>query len=293
MFQEMALTRRSHLFVPANRPKLVSGAGRHHADALILDLEDSVPPGERAAAREALAGAVAELSGDRYVSVRVNKPFDVVIDDLDAAVAARPAALVIPKVESMVEVKVLDALIGEREIRQGIARGTIELQVLVETSLGLANIMEIAAASPRIVSLTLGVEDLAKELEIEPGGAGFDLSWAHGRVLMAARAVGIAPYGLMNSLSNFTDLDAFTADVHRSRAFGFVGAFCIHPSQVAILNAGFAPSEDEVAQARRIVAALDEAERAGAASTSLDGRMIDVPVAERARRILQRADSIP
>jgi citrate lyase subunit beta/citryl-CoA lyase len=292
MSAEKALMRRSQLFVPANRPKLVSGAGRHQADAFIFDLEDSVPPHERGAAREALADAVTSLSGDRYVSVRVNKPFDVVIDDLDAAVAARPAALVIPKVESAVEVKVLDALVGEREIRQGMAWGTIELQVLVETSLGLANVMEIAAASPRIVSMTLGIEDLAKELEIEPGGAGFDLSWAHGRVLMAARAAGIAPYGLMNSLSNYADLDALTADVHRSRAFGFVGAFCIHPTQVAILNAGFAPSEAEVAQARRIVAALDDAERAGAASTSLDGRMIDVPVAERARRILRRADSL-
>lgn len=293
MSAEKALTRRSHLFVPANRPRLVSGAGRHHADAIILDLEDSVPPGERVTAREALADAVAGLSGDRYVSVRVNKPFDVVLDDLDAAVAAGPAAVVIPKVETAVEVNVLDALIGEREIRQGMARGAIELQVLVETSLGLANIMEIASASPRIVSLTLGVEDLAKELEVEPGRAGFDLSWAHGRVVMAARAAGIAPYGLMSSLSNYTDLEALAVDVRRSRAFGFVGAFCIHPSQVPVLNAGFSPSADEVAQARRIVAALDEAERAGAASTSIDGRMIDVPVAERARRVLRRAESLP
>jgi citrate lyase subunit beta/citryl-CoA lyase len=284
--------RRSQLFVPANRPKLLKGAGRHDADAIILDLEDSVPPGERVAARVSLADAVARLSGSHYVSVRINKPFDVVIDDLDAAIAARPAALVIPKVDSAVEVKILDALVAEREIRQGIDRGTIELQVLVETAVGLANIMEIAGSSPRIVSLTLGIEDLAKELEIEPGALGFDVSWAHGRVLMAARAAGIAPYGLMNSLSNYADLETLADDVRRSRAFGFVGAFCIHPSQVPILNAGFAPSELEVAQARRIVAALDNAERAGAASTSLDGRMIDVPVADRARRILRRADSL-
>jgi citrate lyase subunit beta/citryl-CoA lyase len=109
---------------------------------------------------------------------------------------------------------------------------------------------------------------------------------------MAARAAGIAPYGLMNSLSNFADLDALADDVHRSRAFGFVGAFCIHPSQVPVLNAGFAPSEDEVARASQIVAALEAAERQGAASAALDGRMIDVPVADRARRVLRRADLI-
>jgi len=292
MFRERALARRSQLFVPANRPKFVTAAGRHGADAIILDLEDSVPPDERGTARDALADAVRVLSEGHHVSVRVNKPFEVLVDDLDAAVAARPAALVLPKVESAVEVNIVDALVGEREIRHGIARGSIELQVLVETCLGLANVLEIAGASQRMVSLTLGVEDLAKELEVEPGTPEFDLSWAHSRVLMAARAAGVAPYGLLNSLSNFTDLDTLAANVRRSRAFGFVGAFCIHPSQVPVLNAWFAPSEDEVSQARRVVAALDEAERSGAASAALDGRMIDVPVADRARRVLRRADLI-
>jgi citrate lyase subunit beta/citryl-CoA lyase len=280
------------LFVPANRPRFVAAAARHGADAIILDLEDSVPPDERKAARDALADAVRALSPSHDVSIRVNKPFEVLIDDLDAAVAARPAALVLPKVESVVEVAIIDALVGEREIRHGIVRGSIELQVLVETCAGLAKVTEIAAASPRIVSLTLGVEDLASELEIEPGGPGFDLSWAHGAVLMAARAAGIAPYGLMDSLSNFTDLDTLAADVRRSRAFGFVGAFCIHPRQVAVLNAGFAPSEEEVSRARQIVSALDEAVRNGTASAALEGRMIDVPVADRARRVLRRAKLI-
>ena len=109
---------------------------------------------------------------------------------------------------------------------------------------------------------------------------------------MASRAAGIAPYGLMNSLSNFTDLNTLADDVRRSRAFGFVGAFCIHPIQVPVLNSGFAPSEDEVYRARQVVAALDEAKRNGAASAALDGRMIDVPVADRARRILRRADLV-
>lgn len=292
MSVERALVRRSQLFVPANRPKFVTAAARHGADAIILDLEDSVPAIERKAARDALADAVRALSDGQDVSIRVNKPFEVLVDDLDAAVAARPAALVLPKVESAVEVSIVDALVGEREIRYGIARGSIELQVLVETCSGLANVMEIVGSSPRVVAVTLGVEDLAKELEVEPGTPGFDLSWAHSRVLMAARAAGIAPYGLMNSLSNFTDLDTLADDVRRSRAFGFVGAFCIHPSQVPVLNAGFAPSDDEVSRARRIVAALDEAKCNGAASAALDGRMIDVPVADRARRVLRRAELI-
>jgi citrate lyase subunit beta/citryl-CoA lyase len=106
---------------------------------------------------------------------------------------------------------------------------------------------------------------------------------------MAARAARIAPLGLLNSLSNYTDLDALTRDVARSRAFGFVGAFCIHPRQVPALNNGFTPSSVDVVNARRVVAALDEAERQGLSSAGVDGRMIDVPVARRAREILRRA----
>ena len=289
MSVEKALARRSQLFVPANRSDFLASADRHGADGIILDLEDSVPVGERWRARNALANAVPALSRTRYVSVRVNKPFEVLIDDLDAAVASRPAALVLPKVESRAEITVLDALVREREHRHGIARGSIEFQILVETSLGVANVMEIAAASPRIVSLTLGIEDLAKELEVDPGGQDFDLTWAHGHILMAARAAGIAPYGLMNSLSNFADMDQFTADVRRSKAFGYVGAFGIHPKQMAVLNSGFTPSDAEVSKARQIIATLEEAQLHGAASAVVDGRMIDVPVADRARQILRRA----
>lgn len=287
---EAAQTRRSQLFVPANRPRYVGAASSAGADGIILDLEDSVPPHQREAARAALSSAVRLLSKSHYVSVRVNKPFEVLIADLDAAIYAKPAALVIPKVESALEVSIIDALVAEREIASGLARGSTELQVLVETCAGLAKVLEIARSSPRIVSVTLGVEDLARELEVEPAAPDVDLSWAHSRVLMAARAAKVAPYGLINSLSNFSNLTALAADVRRSRAFGFMGAFCIHPAQVPVLNSGFAPSAEEIDRARQVVAALEEAKRTGAASTALDGRMIDVPVADRAKRILRRAD---
>jgi len=281
---------RSQLFVPGNRVDFIAGANKYEADAIIVDLEDSVPDVERHGARQALANAVSNLSIERPVSVRVNKPFELLIADLDAAVAAEPWSLVMPKVESAAEVNVVDALIAEREIRYGIRPGSIHLQVLVETCVGLANVMEIASSSERVLSMTLGVEDLAKELEVVPGGVDFDLSWAHSRVLMAACAAQVAPLGLLNSLSNLTDLTGLADDVRRSKAFGFVGAFCVHPTQIPVLNAGFAPSRSEVSQALRIVAALDDAVRHGASSAVLDGRMIDFPVAERARKVVRRAE---
>lgn len=290
MSREKALARRSQLFVPANKPRFMATALQRGADAIILDLEDSVPVDELDTARRALAEVIPSIAGALDLFVRVNKPFRQLIEDLDAAVPAHPTGLVLPKVDSADEIRVMDALVLERELRHGIAPGSIEFQVLVETCQGLANVSNIAVASPRIVSLSLGVEDLAKELEIDPEAPAFDVSWAHGRVLMAAVAAGLAPYGLMRSLANFSDLEALADDVHRARQFGFVGAACIHPRQVAVLNEGFAPSDEEVIHAREVVTALEEAQRQGTAAISLHGRMIDVPVAERARRVLRRAD---
>jgi citrate lyase subunit beta / citryl-CoA lyase len=282
-------TCRSQLFIPANRPSFISGAARYRPDAFILDLEDSVPASEREHARDALATAVYILSSHRPVSIRVNKEFETLVRDLDSAILARPAAIVLPKVESPVEVAVIAALVAEREIRNGWEVGEIGLQILVETAKGLSSAMSIALSSPRIVSMTLGVEDLAAELELDPEGVDFDVAWAHANVLLASRSAGIAPLGLLNSLSNFSDLDLFAKDVQQSSAFGFSGAFCVHPSQVPILNREFAPSAREVEKATRIVAALEKAERDGSASVALEGRMIDVPVGLRARRVLRRA----
>jgi citrate lyase subunit beta / citryl-CoA lyase len=288
--RERALARRSMLFVPANRPKFVEGAHTRKADAIILDLEDSVPLVEKPIARRALADAVPAVgSNGADVFVRVNKPFRLVVEDLDAAVAARPRGIVLPKVESAEEVKILDGLTGEREIQGGLALGTFEFKLVIESALGLENISAIAAASPRATTLSLGLEDLSKELEIDLTLPGYDFSWAHGRVIMAARAHGMAPLGLVRSVANFADLGSLAKVVADSRQFGYVGASCIHPNQVPILNAGFSPSQEELAKAREIIEAYERAEREGTSAVALDGRMVDIPVVERAREKIRRA----
>lgn len=291
MRRERALARRSMLFVPANRPKFVTSAHTRRADAIILDLEDSVPLAEKEIARKALEAAVPTVGSDGAdVYVRVNKPFALVVEDLDAAVAARPRGLVFPKVESAEEVKILDALTGEREVRGGLERGTFEFKLVIESAMGLENISGIAAASPRATMLSLGMEDLSKELEIDLTLPGYDLSWAHGRVVMAARAHGMAPLGLVRSIADFADLKALAKAVADSRQFGYVGASCIHPSQVPILNTGFSPSEEELAKARQIVETYERAERDGTSAVALEGRMVDIPIVERARQKLRRAN---
>ncbi len=278
------------LFVPANRPKFVHSAHERGADAIILDLEDSVPVAEKASAREALKEAsrmVGRNGAD--VFIRVNKPFEIAIYDLDAAIEAKPAGVVFPKVETADEVKILNALVAEREIRGGIPAGTLEFMLLIESAAGLEQVSEIASCCSRTGTLSLGMEDLSKELEIDLTRPGTDLSWAHARIVMSARAHGLFPFGLVGSLANFSDAEAFRSLVAASRQFGYVGASCIHPAQVSILNEGFAPSAEEVTEAKAVIAAYEEAERNGTAAASLNGRMIDVPIVERARQLLRRA----
>jgi len=279
------------LFVPANRPKFVHSAHERGADAIILDLEDSVPAAEKTAARNALKEAVPAVGRNGAdVFIRVNKPFETAIYDLDAAVEGKPSGLVFPKVESGEEVKILNALVAEREIWGGIEQGSLEFMLLIESSVGLEQITEIASSCSRTTLLSLGMEDLSKELEIDLTRPGTDLTWAHARVILAARAHGLIPFGLVGSLANFADTDALSEVVAASRQFGYVGASCIHPAQVPILNQGFAPSTEEVAKAKAVVAAYEEAEKNGTASVALDGRMIDVPVVERAKQLLRRAE---
>jgi citrate lyase subunit beta/citryl-CoA lyase len=281
--------RRSMLFVPANRPKFVASAHERGADCIILDLEDSIPASEKSVARAPLGDAVPSVRrGGADIFVRVNKPFEILIDDLDAAVSSNPTGLFFPKVDSADEVKVLDALVAEREIRSGLTRGSLEFGLLIESPRGLENISEIAAASSRTTMLSLGLEDLSKDLEIDLALPGCDLSWAHGMLILSARANGLQPMGLVGSLANISDMEALSRMVIASRQFGYVGAGCIHPAQVPVLNSGFSPSSDELAKAKEIVEAFERAEREGKASVAVNGQMVDIPVVERARRKLLR-----
>jgi citrate lyase subunit beta/citryl-CoA lyase len=287
------IVRRSVLIVPANVPRFVERAHLRGADALMLDLEDSIPPGAKAAARAGLAEALRSVGrGGADVLVRVNKPFDLLIDDLDAAVAPGVAAIGLPKAESGREVAIVDALIRERELRAGLPDGAIGLAVTVETAVGLGHLDEILTASARVQSVDLGVEDLSRDLEIEPTAEGDELLVARHLLVQAARRAGVEPLGLATTLANFGDVDALRASAIRARGMGFRGASCIHPSQVAHLNELFAPAPEGIARARRVLEEYDQAVAAGRASAALDGQMIDVPVAERARRLLARAEAV-
>src|SRR5581483_4810848 len=233
------LVRRSILIVPTNVPRFVEKAHLRDADAVMLDLEDSIPASEKAAARGMLGDAVGKVGrGGADVLVRINKPYELAMADVDAAVRPGVAAIAFPKTESAREVALLDAAIGRREAAQGMPVGAVRLVVMIETARGLRAVDEILATSDRIVGVDLGSEDFTRDLEVEPTPSGHELLVARQLVVAAARRAGVQAHGMATTLANYTDVDALRDSIRRAREMGFRGAGCIHPAQVPLLNEG-------------------------------------------------------
>ena len=278
---------RSMLFVPVTVAKYVDRAAERGADALILDLEDSVPLAEKPRGREVLQEAAATVARNGAdVVVRINRAWRLAIPDIEAAVSPAVQALMLTKVESAEHVQMLAEVVDEIEAERGVALGATRFVALVETASGFLRLAEIARAHPRLVALSIGAEDFALSVGMLPEAEG--LFFPKQQMIIAARAAGILPLGFIGTVADFRDLDAFRATIRRSRRLGFAGASCIHPSQVAILNEEYRPSPDEVVQAERAVAAYDAATAAGIGAIEIDGKMIDVPVIERAKHVLAR-----
>jgi citrate lyase subunit beta/citryl-CoA lyase len=279
---------RSLLFVPATAERFVARAHTRGADVIILDLEDSIPPAEKPAARDALAGAAATVGqAGAEVCVRINRPLELAVADIAAAVMPRVAALMLPKVMGPEHVRLLAEVVAAREAAQGMQPGHTRLVAVVETPQALPNLAAIAGADPRVVALGLGVEDLATELEAAPSA---DLLYHYGMmVVAAARGAGILPMGSVGAFADFQDLEGYRASLRRSRRLGFACAACIHPLHVPIINEEYGPTPEEAERARRLIAAFEAAVEKGQGAVAFEGAMIDLPVVERARRLLARA----
>ena len=210
--------------------------------------------------------------------------------DLDVAVQPGVRGLLVPKVEDPDALRALSDLVARREAERGMPAGGVAFVVLVESPAGLLRAEAIARADPRTVAMELGGEDFALSAGMEP--AAETLALPKQLVLYAARAAGIMPLGILDSIAHYGDPEAYRATAERSRRYGFEGAACIHPSNVPVLNGVFTPSAEEAEHARLVVEAYAEAERAGSGAIGVDGRMVDVPVVERARRLLARIEAI-
>ena len=289
---EMLPLWRSSLFVPATSERFIAKAHLRGADAIKIDLEDAVAPTEKARARTlvaAVAASVGQAGAD--VLVRINRPWRMAVADLEASVGADVNGIVIPKIESADHVVFLEEIVAELEAERGLAPGHTCFTLQIETAKGFLNVREIAGASRRNAAISVGNEDFAHMLGM-PKTISEALIGAMQTVQMAAREAGILALGYPGSIANFSDLDAYRADIARARALGFDGGSCIHPAQVAILNEGFAPTSKEIAEAEGIIAAYDAALARGEGAVAYQGKMIDIPIADRARRTLAQRDRI-
>lgn len=269
---------RSLLFVPATSPQLLAKAVRSGADAVIVDLEDSVAPERKAEARRLAHEAITACGGEVPLLLRLNSQPEWLSADLAQAPLARLQGVMLPKVESAQQVIDLQ----EALVRAGAPQ--LPIVPLIETARGVIDAERIAAATPNVAALGFGAEDYASEMGVAPQPT--SLLWPAQQVATCARAFGQACWGLPGSIAEIADMDAFGALVAQARAVGFTGTVCIHPKQVPVANQGFAPSAAELEWAARVVAADEDARRRGLGAVQLDGRMVDRPIVERARRWL-------
>ena len=270
---------RSALFVPLADERFLAKAHERGADALLLDLEDSVPPAQKEAARARLADAARRLTErGATVMLRVNPAPELLAKELKAAAQVRLAAVFLPKVESAQDVVAAERLLGG---------SATKLVAMIESPAAALEAAAIARAGTRLAGLAFGSEDYCGALGIASGAALLDVPAQ--MVAMAARARGLAAFGQPGPVTEIENMDAYERLLGRAKAMGFTGTLCIHPKQVAAANRVYAPTAEEVAMAKEIVAAFDAALREGRGAIALHGRMIDAPVAAQARATLARA----
>jgi citrate lyase subunit beta/citryl-CoA lyase len=281
---------RSLLFVPGDSERKFVWAKDRGADALILDLEDSVAPSEKDNARAAVAGLIEpEAKRTWTFIVRVNAlDTGLTLDDLAAVVKPGLDALLIPKVNGAADLERIGCYLDALEAKADMASGSVKLAtVATETPKAMFALGSYAPAHPRLIALTWGAEDLSAALGAtdnkEPDGSWtFPYQLARARCLLAASAAEVLAVDTI--YADFRDSEGLERDCRRSRRDGFVGRLAIHPDQVATINRCYAPSEAEVAHARKIVAAFDA--NPGSGALGVDGKMVDLPHLIAARKIL-------
>ena len=282
---------RSLLFVPGNRANMLDKAIGLKPDAVVPDMEDSVPTAEKANAREMIASFLPTLAeAGHQIIPRVNSLHTGLMeDDLAAVIGPHIAGVSVGKVGSANDVRQIADRVGRKEIAAGITFGATALVLWVETASAIVNAFSICRASKRVIAIAFGGEDLTNDMAIPRTESEEEIAYPRSVVAVAARAAGVL--ALETPYFNYRDDEGLRRNSTASRILGFRGRFAIHPSQIDGINASYLPSEQEIAHARRVVDAFTEAEVRGSAATSLDGMVIDVPVVERARKVLAVAQS--
>ena len=283
---------RSLLFVPGNQPRMLERASGLKPDAFIPDMEDSVPIDEKANAREVTASYLERLGANGVpVIPRVNSLDTELLDnDLGAVVGERIFGVSVGKIYTPEDIVTISGKLETLERSTGVETGSVKLLPWIETAAAIVNLYEICVASPRIVGVAFGAEDFTNDMGMERTESETETFFARNCIAVAARAADVL--ALDTPYFSFRDPDGLRENASAARQYGFKGKFAIHPAQIDIINETFSPSSAEIEHARRVVEAFDEAARRGRGSTSLDGKVVDVPVVKRAQAVLELAESM-
>ena len=283
---------RSLIFVPGNRPNMLERALDFEADIIMVDLEDSVPPAEKVAARDVAAEWVPRLrqAGQR-VMVRCNS-LDTGLTQAELAAVISPSlyGFSVGKTESAWDLQQIDRIASNLEGRAGLEEGTLKLVPWIESARAMVNINDMASASGRTIALAFGAEDFTNDMGIQRTDEGDEVYHSRCTVAIAARAAGLA--ALDSPYVAFRNPEGLRQDAAAARRMGYTGKFAIHPAQVETINELFSPLPEDVDYARRVMEAWREAEAGGRGSLALDGKMVDVPVVKRAQNLLALVDEI-
>jgi citrate lyase subunit beta/citryl-CoA lyase len=282
---------RSILYVPGNVPKFIDKAHERGADCILVDLEDSVTAAEKPTARAMLPETMKKVvRGGADVAVRINRPMRLAIPDIEAAVRPGLSALFITKTEGVQHLRLLDEAVSEFERERGMPVGGVGFAAMIEHPRALAELNDIAERGPRVIAMMLGGEDFALETGSIPNDESLELPKR--LVAFAAQAHGVAMIGILGTVADYSDPAAYKKSAERARRFGFSGGTCVHPGLVQALNEAFTPTADDITYARKLIAADEKAAAGGRGSFTVDGKMIDIPMIDRARRLIARNDAI-
>jgi citrate lyase subunit beta/citryl-CoA lyase len=279
------------LYVPGNNAGMIKDVYIYGSDSIMFDLEDSVSINQKDAARYLVYNALKSIDyGDIETVVRINGlDTEHGKEDLEAIVRAQPDIIRLPKTEKAQDIYDVEAEIERIEKAAGIPVGKIKLMAAVESALGIINAYEIAKASERLVGIAIGAEDFVTDLKTNRSPEGIELLAARSQLLLAGRAAGIDVIDTV--YSDVNNEEGFRKEVELIKQLGFDGKSIINPRQIKIVNEVFTPSQKEIDKSLRVIEAIEEAERNGSGVISLNGKMIDKPIVDRARRVLDLAKS--
>jgi citrate lyase subunit beta/citryl-CoA lyase len=282
--------RRTMMYIPGNNPGMIKDGHIYGADSIMFDLEDSVSLNEKDAARFLVYNALKTIDYEGVETVvRINGLDTCGLEDLEAIVRAEPDVIRLPKTESAQDIIDVENEIARIEKAAGIPVGKTKMMAAVEGALGVMNAREIATASKRLMGIAIGAEDYVTDLKTTRSPEGIELLFGRSQIILAARAAGI--YAFDTVYSDVNNEEGFANEVKLIKQLGFDGKSVINPRQIGPVHEIYTPSQKEIDKSIRVIKAAEDAKKRGSGVVSLDGKMVDKPIIERAQRALMLAEA--